>query len=83
MVSKKIASLAAGALLVASTAASAQVAPRNADALSISGAMRAGPEGSDNKLAGSALVVPGLFLLAVFAVALLAYSSQDDSPSSP
>lgn len=75
MLSKKITAIAAGALLMASSAAVAQTAPRSS-ALNIAGAMQGVEEGAG--VGGPSIGVTLGVLFGVVAIAALTFGSDDE-----
>jgi hypothetical protein len=80
MLSKKITAIAAGALLMASSAAVAQTAPRSS-ALSVAGAMQGADDGIG--AGGPSIGVTLGVLFGVIAIAALTFGSDDDGDETP
>jgi hypothetical protein len=87
MISKRIAPLVAGALLFASTAATAQTAPAPASSLSVAAAMQS--SGEETGFLGSSEVLIPIFVIVAFALVAVAFQDHDDdddeapAPTSP
>lgn len=84
MKSRKIAALAAGALLLASTAAPAQTTGSGAGALSLAGAMQSSADTGGEGMSTTTVVLMVGILFAVLAIAVISGNDEDfDQPSSP
>jgi hypothetical protein len=80
MLSKKITALAAGALMMASTAAVAQTAP-SASMLSVAAAMQGAGEDMDDSGLSTGATIAGVFALIV--VGVLIFGNDDNGEGDP